>query len=180
MLLEHDVVLSRSGQWVTSGTSGSDGIHRRHPGLLVVFLHSVFLLLIQRFQYTAVVSEAFRSLVPRRFFCTYVRSDSCSLQRLFTREMVEVRRGENKATPDLKLLPVFTPVRKAGGGRGLEERWRGGVAEEATVTLASAPARAFLPCEKALAPAVEWQERGLVRRSRRTRVCAAGRAASRR
>lgn len=68
------------------------------------------------------VSEAFRSLVPRRFFCTYVRSDLFSLQRLFTREMVEVRRGENKATPNLKLLHIFTPVRKAGGGLGLEER----------------------------------------------------------
>lgn len=102
---------------------------------------SVFLLLIQHFQYVAVVSEAFRSLVPRRFFCTYVHSDLCSLQRLFTRETVEVRRGENKATPDLKLLHVFTPVREAG--RGLEERERGGVAEEATVILASATARAF-------------------------------------
>lgn len=67
------------------------------------------------------VSEAFRSLVPRRFFCTYVHSDLFSLQRLFTREMVEVRRGESKATHNLKLLHIFTPVRKAGGGLGLEE-----------------------------------------------------------
>ena len=67
------------------------------------------------------VSEAFRRLVPRRFFCPSVRN-LFSLQRLFTREMVEVRRGENKATPNLKLLHIFTPVRKAGGGLGLEER----------------------------------------------------------
>lgn len=67
------------------------------------------------------VSEVFRSLVPRRFFCMYVRSDLFFLQRLFTGEMVEVGRGENKATPHLKLLHIFTPVRKAGGGLGLEE-----------------------------------------------------------
>lgn len=51
----------------------------------------------------------------------YVLSVFFSLQRLFTREMVEVRREENKATPDLKLLPIFTPVHKAGGELGPKE-----------------------------------------------------------
>lgn len=35
--------------------------------------------------------------------------------------MVEVRRGEKEATHHLKLLHIFTPARKAGGGLGLEE-----------------------------------------------------------
>lgn len=56
------------------------------------------------------------SLIPRRLFCPSIPRDLFSLQRLFTRELVEVRKGENKNSPILKLLHVFPPGCKAGEG----------------------------------------------------------------
>lgn len=58
-------------------------------------------------------------------------------QRPFTRELVEVRRGENKDSPTLKLLHVFTLVCKAGQGLVW---WS---SQESRVVLALATTRAF-------------------------------------
>lgn len=46
----------------------------------------------------------------------YVCSDLFSVQRLFTRETIKVRRGENEANRNLKLLQNFTRVQKAEEG----------------------------------------------------------------
>lgn len=62
------------------------------------------------------MSGAFRSLVPSRSFCVYVCSDLFSVQRLFTRETIKVRRGENEANCNLKLLQNFARVQKAEEG----------------------------------------------------------------
>lgn len=46
----------------------------------------------------------------------YVCSDLFSVQRLFTREANKVRRGENEANRNLKLLQNFARVQKAEEG----------------------------------------------------------------
>lgn len=46
-------------------------------------------------------------LIPTRLFCPSIRRDLFSLQRLFTRELVELRRGENKDSPTLKAAASF-------------------------------------------------------------------------
>lgn len=71
------------------------------------------------------VSEAFGSLVPGRFFCAYVRSDLFSLLRLFTKGDGRGQEGTERGCAWFKAATHFTPVRKAGAG--LEERERGEV-----------------------------------------------------
>lgn len=62
------------------------------------------------------VSQAFRSLILlSQGFSVCPSIVICfPLQRLFTRELVEVGRGKNKDSPTLKLLHVFSLVCKAG------------------------------------------------------------------
>lgn len=67
---------------------------------------------------------SWRSVCPQPFV---------SVQRLFTREMTEVRRGENEAEPNVKLLQNFTRRCEAG-------RWPG----RSPAALASTRTR-FLP-----------------------------------
>lgn len=97
-------------------------------------------------------------LIPRRLFCPSIRGDLFFLQRLFTRELVEVGRGENKDSPTLKLLHVFTLVCKAGEGlvwwSSQESQSNSGFGHHQSV----------FPCGKTLVHTAGKQEPGLVGR----------------
>jgi len=72
---------------------------------------------------------SWRSVCPQPFV---------SVQRLFTREMTEVRRGENEAEPNVKLLQNFTRRCEAGRWPGKEPR---GFGQHENKVSAFAPAK---------------------------------------
>lgn len=138
---------------MTSGTSGSDGIHSQNcwECSCVSSFDSVNCCGVPSFQESC-------PPIPARLFCPSIRPDLFSLQRLFTRELVELRRGENKDSPTLKLLHVFTPGCEAGEGL----LWWS--SQESQSNSSFGHHQSVSPCGKTLVHTAGKQEPGLVGR----------------